>query len=202
MKEVKIWMWKESLVSLVAWLPGVLTHSSTSYAHDLDDLARFVKAAKDNDGKCIEKLEVMSHGGHADPGTYTFELSGGKVRITNPRATSVSFIELGTDTVWAQRVGLSPGGDSPYFFNGTAPQGQRLIHALEVIRDSLCVEAELYFSACNQGEGDILRGISTFIGKHVLVSGNSATGVPSLLHSKALGFQGDLAFVDGNRQTR
>jgi len=202
MKEVKIWMWKESLVSLVAWLPGVLTHSSTSYAHDLDDLAKFVKAAKDDDGKCIEKLEIMSHGGSADPGTYTFELSGGDARVTNSGAAAVSFIELGTDTVWTQLVRLAPGGDSPYFFNGNAPQGQRLIHALEVIRDSLCMEAELYFSACNQRAGDILRGISTFIGKHVLVSGNSATGVPSILHSKSLGFQGDLAFMDGNRQTR
>lgn len=77
------------------------------------------------------------------------------------------------------------------------PIRQKTKDLLDALKAAMCPAGYLKFTACNQGNGDLLRKISAYLNNAVTVSGYSGTGYPDLVPGGDVVEQ-DLHFQNGS----
>lgn len=133
------------------------------YATNLNHLKSSILTPAFKKGNYIEELRIHSHGNKNPPKLY-FK-NGPVIRMGEDNLSLNDFDRDG----------------NPY----SGPVEDFLME----LKNAMAENAKITFDSCSQGDGELLKNISRFLGKNIEVSGFSGFGVPLI--------SGDLIFRNG-----
>jgi len=122
---------------------------------------------------CISRLNILSHGGKLVDASTGTEIG--------------STITIGKQGESIRSDDFDPAGNLTNSANAQATKS-----LLDALKRVLCRGAKRFFSACNQGTGELLRDISRYLDNDVEVNGFSGLGNPVT--------SGDRTYVNGERR--
>lgn len=163
MKEVVSTSHTDHIYSSIYNLIFSIKNPFWEYAINLNYLKTFIFIPTIERGKYIKKLPIHSHGNKNAPGLYNEK--GPVIRMGEDNLSLHDFDSDG-----------NPCSDSVKDF---------LVSFKNVLFDN----AKITFDSCNQGSGELLKNISKFLGKDIIVTGFSGFGAPFI--------KGNLNFRNG-----
>jgi hypothetical protein len=135
------------------------------YTCDIADLVSFLTTLPDSTG-CVEKLRIHSHGNKNPPG-LSIPFVGPLIRMGDDNLSLEDFDSAGDSTGSVKNL-------------------------LEALRRIMRENGIIIFDACNQGDGELLKNISKFLGPNITVNGFSKrVGNPLT--------RGDISYRNGMR---
>ena len=135
------------------------------YAENLNNFESVILIPYLERGIFIKKLRVHSHGNKNPPGFY--DEVGPVIRMGEDNLSLYDFYQNGN------------------------PYPGLVRDFLITLKKTLVENAEITFDSCNQGKGNLLKNISNFLERDIIVNGFSGLGAPFI--------KSNLGFCNGKR---